>query len=96
MQYRLEGVFALITSAIFLKIFIFMQTESNILFNFKETTGSLRLIPAAFSHWIGLIAFLLYNYLCIRDEFGPYRVWFVKYKSLSEENKKKLLLKREW
>ena len=96
MQYRLEGVFALITSVIFLRIFIFMQTEHNILFDLKETMGSLRLIPSAVTHWIGLISFLIYSYLCVMDEFGPYRIWFVKYNSLTEENKKKLLLKRDW
>tara|TARA_R100000664_G_C2698208_1_gene99608 strand:- start:258 stop:677 length:420 start_codon:yes stop_codon:yes gene_type:complete len=90
MQYRFEGVLAFITSAFFIHWFISAQSQMNILFDFTETIGGSKIVPAFPIHWLGLIAICVYNGACFLTEWGPYNVWFVKYNNLTDQKKKEL------
>ena len=89
-QYRFEGLLAFITSAFFISLLIPAQSELNILFDFTETIGGMKIVPAFLVHWLGVIWFCYYNVECFRTEWGPYNVWLVKYNNLTDQKKKEL------
>ena len=94
MKSRFMGCCDLIVAFIFIRHFHYLQSERNILFDFEETLRRGHIfhnVPVAFLHWLGLLGFILYTWWSFSDEFGPYRVWFLNFNSLSDEAKKRLV-----
>ena len=91
---RFNGFCDLIVSFLFLRHFHFHQSTSNILFDFEETLRRGHIfnnVPVAFLHWLGLLGFIVFTWWSFAYEFGSYRCWFIDFKALSDESKKRLL-----
>ena len=91
---RFNGCSDLTVSLLFLRHFLFHQSTRNILFDFEETLRRGHVfhnVPVAFLHWLGLLGFIVFTWWAFAYEFGSYRFWFIDFKSLSDESKKRLL-----